>query len=80
MTPGVRLVLTDAFTAGWKPAGPSPFMVGTWEIAPEGSGTRFTGAPRATGRRRPMSDTRPWVSTPRWGVMAQQPEELSEAS
>jgi uncharacterized protein YndB with AHSA1/START domain len=24
---------------GWKPAG--PFMVGTWEIEPEGAGTRY---------------------------------------
>jgi uncharacterized protein YndB with AHSA1/START domain len=39
VTPGTRFVSTDAFTAGWKPAG--PFMVGTWEIEPEGTGTRY---------------------------------------
>lgn len=39
VVPGRRFVETDAFTAGWKPAG--PFMVGTWEIEPEGSGTRY---------------------------------------
>ena len=42
--PGKRWVSTDAFTAGWVPAG--PFMVGIWEIAPEGDGTRYTARAR----------------------------------
>lgn len=39
VTPGVRFVSTDAFHQGWKPAG--PFMVGIWEIAPDGDGTLY---------------------------------------
>jgi uncharacterized protein YndB with AHSA1/START domain len=44
VTPGVRFVSTDAFTVGWKPAG--PFMVGTWEIQPDGTGTLYRGSAR----------------------------------
>lgn len=44
VTPGVRFVSTDAFTTGYRPAG--PFMVGIWEIAPEGNGTRYTATAR----------------------------------
>lgn len=40
VVPGRHFISTDAFTVGWKPAG--PFMVGTWAIAPEGTGTRYT--------------------------------------
>jgi uncharacterized protein YndB with AHSA1/START domain len=76
VTPGVRFVSTDAFTKGWKPAG--PFMVGTWEIAPEGSGTRFTGSARhwtveACEQHRSMG------FEAGWGVMAQQLKEVCEA-
>lgn len=39
VTPGRRFVTTDAFAAGWIPR--TSFMVGGWEIAPEGSGTRY---------------------------------------
>mgnify|MGYP001008537038 CR=1 FL=1 len=42
--PGKRWVSTDAFTAGCVPAG--PFMVGIWEIEPEGDGTRYTARAR----------------------------------
>ena len=37
---GRRFVTTDAVTGDFVPAG--PFMVGIWEIAPEGDGTRYT--------------------------------------
>jgi len=39
VTPGKRFVSTDAFSAGWTPK--TAFMVGGWEIAPEGTGTRY---------------------------------------
>lgn len=46
--PGVRFVTTDAVvcTEGgeWSPAG--PFMIGIWEIASEGEGTRYTATAR----------------------------------
>ena len=43
-TPGKRFVFTDAFEPGWKPN--TPFMVGMFEIEPDGDGTRY----RATAR------------------------------
>ena len=48
VSPGVRFVSTDAFSIDvsgqFMPAG--PFMVGCWEIAPEGDGTRHTATAR----------------------------------
>lgn len=41
---GKRFVTTDAVTANLQPAG--PFMIGVWEIAPEGDGTRYTASAR----------------------------------
>jgi uncharacterized protein YndB with AHSA1/START domain len=48
VTPGVRFVVTDAFVLGddghYMPTG--PFMIGTWEIAAEADGTRYTATAR----------------------------------
>lgn len=41
---GRRFAFTDAVTAGLQPAG--PFMIGIFEIAPEGDGTRYTAIAR----------------------------------
>lgn len=41
---GRRIVSTDAVVGDFEPAG--PFMVGIWEIAPEGDGTRYTARAR----------------------------------
>lgn len=41
---GRRFATTDAVTADLAPAG--PFMIGIWEIAPEGEGTRYTASAR----------------------------------
>jgi uncharacterized protein YndB with AHSA1/START domain len=41
---GRRFVSTDAVTADFQPAG--PFMIGIWEVAPEGDGTRYTASAR----------------------------------
>ncbi|MCH7628366.1 MAG: SRPBCC family protein [Proteobacteria bacterium] len=41
---GRRFVSTDAVTADLQPAG--PFMIGIWEIAPAGEGTRYTASAR----------------------------------
>lgn len=41
---GRRFVTTDAMTGDYEPAG--PFMIGLWEIEPEGDGTRFTATAR----------------------------------
>lgn len=44
VVPERRIVFTDAFTAGWNPAG--PFMVGFFEFEPEGDKTRYRGLAR----------------------------------
>lgn len=41
---GRRFVSTDAVTSDLQPAG--PFMLGIWQIAPEGAGTRYTATAR----------------------------------
>lgn len=44
VVPNRRIVSTDAFAAGWQPAG--PFMVAITEFADEGAGTRYTATAR----------------------------------
>ena len=41
---GRRFAGTDAVTGDLEPSG--PFMIGIWEIAPEGDGTRYTARAR----------------------------------
>jgi len=41
---GRRFASTDAIVGDLEPAG--PFMIGIWEIAPEGDGTRYTSRAR----------------------------------
>lgn len=42
--PGQRMVFTDAMDRDWNPQ--AAFMIGIMELAPEGSGTRYTGRAR----------------------------------
>lgn len=42
--PGRRFVTTDAVTADFVPQG--PFMIGIWELIPEGQGTRYRASAR----------------------------------
>jgi uncharacterized protein YndB with AHSA1/START domain len=44
VTPGVRFVSTDAVKGDHMPS--DPFMIGIWEIAPDGAGTRYTARAR----------------------------------
>jgi uncharacterized protein YndB with AHSA1/START domain len=44
VVPGARIVSTDAFTAGWRPAG--PFLVRIDEFAIDGAGTRYAAIAR----------------------------------
>ncbi len=44
VTPNRRIVLTDAFRAGWIPQ--TPFMVGFFEFTPDGGGTRYRAGAR----------------------------------
>ena len=44
VTPGRRFVTIDAVDSNLNPQG--PFMIGLWEITPEGEGTRYKGSAR----------------------------------
>ncbi|MET0240484.1 MAG: SRPBCC family protein [Sphingobium sp.] len=74
--PGKRFVTTDAITADFSPAG--PFMIGFWEIEPEGEGTRYTARARhwtdeALAQHRDMGFAEGW------GICADQLAALCEA-
>jgi uncharacterized protein YndB with AHSA1/START domain len=73
---GRRFVTTDAVTAEMRPHG--PFMIGIWEIAPEGDGTRYTATARhwtelACTQHADMGFAEGW------GVCADQLQALCEA-
>lgn len=73
---GKRFVTTDAVTADFEPTG--PFMIGIWEIAPEGDGTRYT----ATARHWSEETARQHEEmgfTEGWGACADQLKALCEA-
>ncbi|HVI98870.1 MAG TPA: SRPBCC family protein [Sphingomonas sp.] len=72
---GRRFVSTDAVQGDFEPA--DPFMIGIWEIEPEGSGTRYTATARhwtddAKQRHEEMGFAEGW------GVCADQLQALSE--
>ena len=74
--PGRRFVTTDAVVGDFEPAG--PFMIGIWEIEPEGSGTRFTARARHwTDDARKQHEEMGFETG--WGVMADQLKALCEA-
>lgn len=80
VTPGVRFVSTDAFRLAEDgillPAG--PFMIGTWQIEPEGNGTRYTAFARHwTEETCRQHDEMGFVDG--WGACADQLAELAEA-
>lgn len=81
VTPGVRFVSTDACVrtdnGAWEPSG--PFMIGTWEIAPEGTGTRYTASARHwTEEARNSHEAMGF--TDGWGACADQLKALCEAN
>jgi uncharacterized protein YndB with AHSA1/START domain len=73
---GRRFAFTDAIIGDLMPAG--PFMIGIWEIAAEGEGTRYTAISRhwdeATARRHDEMGF-----TDGWGACADQLVALCEA-
>ncbi len=78
---GRRVVTTDAVTRDGaddiRPAG--PFMIGFWEIAPEGTGTRYTARARHwTDEARQQHEAMDFVQG--WQVCADQLKTLCEAS
>ncbi|AMG73142.1 SRPBCC domain-containing protein [Sphingopyxis granuli] len=81
VVPGVRFVTTDAVVRGadGRIAPRDPFMIGGWEIAPDGAGTRFTGWARhwsdeARQQHQDMGFTAGWT------VVAEQLKALCEAA
>lgn len=65
VTPNERIVVTDAFKAGWIPQ--PPFMVGFFEFAEEGGKTRYTAGARhwdesAMKQHEAMGFTKGWAA------------------
>ncbi|HEX4848210.1 MAG TPA: SRPBCC domain-containing protein [Novosphingobium sp.] len=73
---GRRIAVTDAIEGDLQPAG--PFMLGIWEIAPEGTGTRYTGRARHWTPES-MAHHKEMGFDEGWGIMADQFKELCEA-
>lgn len=80
VVPGVRFVSTDAVVrdnaGGFMPKG--PFMVGCWEITPEGDGTRYTATARHWDEKT-CQQHEEMGFTDGWGVCADQLKALAEA-
>jgi len=76
VVPGKHFMSTDAFTVGWKPAG--PFMVGIWGIEPEGTGTRYTASARHWTQEA-YEQHKAMGFEPGWGACAEQLKALCEA-
>ena len=73
---GRRFVTTDAITADFQPA--DPFTICIWEIAPEGSGTSYTGRARHwTPEARAKHEEMGFEGG--WGAAADQLKALCEA-
>lgn len=77
VVPDRRIVLTNAFTAGWVPQ--TPFMVAIFTFAPESGGTRYRAASRhwdeaAQKQHEAMGFQQSW------GIVAGQLAELAEAA
>lgn len=73
---GRRFVTTDAITADFQPAG--PFMIGIWEIEPEGDGTRYTARARHWSEDTARQHEEMGF-TEGWGACADQLKALCEA-
>lgn len=76
-TPGRRFVFTDAVNAQWQPQ--NPFMIGIFEIAAEGSGTRYTASSRHWTAEA-MEEHRKMGFEEGWGAVADQLKALAESA
>ncbi len=76
VTPGRRFVTTDAVTHDMRPQG--PFMIGIWEVTPEGKGTRYRASARHwTDEAKRQHDEMGFGEG--WATCARQLKELAEA-
>ena len=76
VVPKERVIFTDAFTAGWNPS--KPFMVGFFEMSPEGKGTRYRAGARHWSEES-MKQHEQMGFTEGWGKVAGQLAALAEA-
>jgi uncharacterized protein YndB with AHSA1/START domain len=74
---GHRFAITDAIEGDLQPSG--PFMLGIWEIAPEGTGTRYTGRARHWSAES-HAQHRAMGFDQGWGIVADQLKVLCESS
>ena len=74
---GRRFVSTDAVTPDFWPT--EPFMVGTWEIAPEGDGTRYRASARHWTREK-LEEHKAMGFEQGWGACADQLKALCEGA
>jgi uncharacterized protein YndB with AHSA1/START domain len=74
--PNERIVLTNAFTAGWIPQ--TPFMLGFFEFIPEGGGTRYRAGSRHWNEVTHKQHEQMGFMEG-WGKVADQLAELAEA-
>lgn len=72
---GRRFVTTDAVTGDFEPAG--PFMIGVWEVEPEGEGTRYTATARHWTRET-LEEHKAMGFKDGWGACADQLKALCE--
>jgi uncharacterized protein YndB with AHSA1/START domain len=79
VTPGVRFVSTDAIVRGADGSlmPTDPFMLGIWEIAPEGEGTRYTARSRHWDEAKAKQHDEMGFQQG-WGACAEQLKELAE--
>lgn len=75
--PDRKIVVTDAFRAGWIPQ--TSFMVGIFELIPEGSGTRYRASARHWSEEA-MQQHEAMGFREGWGKVAEQLAELAEAA
>jgi uncharacterized protein YndB with AHSA1/START domain len=73
--PGRRFASTDAVVGDLEPSG--PFMIGIWEIEPEGQGTRYTARARHWSEEA-MQQHAAMGFTEGWGACAAQLAEICE--
>jgi uncharacterized protein YndB with AHSA1/START domain len=69
------IVFTDAFQAGWKPAG--PFMVGFFELEPQGDKTLYRGRARHWSKEA-FEQHQAMGFEAGWGTVAEQWEEVAK--
>jgi len=72
---GHRFVTTDAVKADFQPSG--PFMIGLWEIDPDGEGTRYTATARHWSEET-MKQHEEMGFAEGWGACADQLKALCE--